>query len=68
MRRHRFDGSSLLAGLLFLTVAGVYAVSGLTERTLIPIRILAPSVFIGLGMVGLVRVLTRSRRGDGESP
>ena len=62
MRRHRFDPGSLLAGLLFLTVAGVYLASGFGNRTVVRAEILGPAVFIGLGVVGLVRVLTRSRR------
>lgn len=62
MRRHRFDPSSLLAGLLFLAVAVVYLASGFGDRTVVPAGILGPAMFIGLGVVGLVRVLTRSRR------
>ncbi|MBC6456948.1 hypothetical protein [Actinomadura sp. HBU206391] len=62
MRRHRFDPGSLLAGLLFLAVAGVYLAGGFGDHAVVPAEILVPAVFIGLGVVGLVRVLTRSRR------
>jgi hypothetical protein len=64
LRRHRFDPGSLLAGLLFLTVAGIYLASGFADQTVVRAEILGPAVFIGLGVVGLVRVLTRSRRRD----
>ncbi|GAA2117891.1 hypothetical protein [Actinomadura alba] len=62
MRKHRFDPGSLLAGLLFLAVAAVYLAGGLAERAIVRAEILGPAVFIGLGVVGLVRVLTRARR------
>ena len=62
MRSHRFDIASLLAGLLFLTIAGVYVAGGLSMRSVVPIRILGPGLFIGLGVIGLVRVLTRAGR------
>jgi hypothetical protein len=64
LRRHRFDPGSLLAGLLFLTVASIYLASGFADRTIMRAEILGPAVFIGLGVVGLVRVLTRSRPRD----
>lgn len=62
MRSHRFDIASLLAGLLFLTIAGGYVAGGLSMRSAVPIRILGPGLFIGLGVIGLVRVLTRAGR------
>jgi hypothetical protein len=62
VRRHRFDVASLLAGLLFLAVAGVYVAGGLSGRTVVSIAMLGPAVFIGLGVVGLLRVLTRAGR------
>jgi hypothetical protein len=62
LRRHRFDPGSLLAGLLFVTVAGIYLAGGFGDRTIVRAEIIGPAVFIGLGVVGLVRVLTRSRR------
>jgi hypothetical protein len=64
VHRHRFDPAALLAGLLFLTVALLYAAAGLTGRALVPIEFLGPAIFVGLGVVGLVRVLTRAGRRD----
>lgn len=64
MHRHRFDLAALLAGLLFLTVALLYAAAGLAGHALVPVEFLGPAVFIGLGVVGLVRVLTRDGRPD----
>jgi hypothetical protein len=59
VHKHRFDLASLLAGLLFLTLAGLYVAGGLSLRNIVPIEILGPAVFISLGVIGLVRVLTR---------
>jgi hypothetical protein len=64
VNRHRFDPGALVGGLLFLAVAGVYLVSGHGDRIVVRAEILIPAVFIGLGLVGIVRVLTRSRRRD----
>lgn len=59
MHKHRFDIASLLAGLLFLTLAGLYVAGGLSMRAIVPIEVLGPGFFIALGAIGLVRVLTR---------
>jgi hypothetical protein len=59
--RHRFDPGALVAGLFFLGVAGIFLVGGITP-SILPVYGLAPAVLIGLGVVGLIRALTRSRR------
>jgi hypothetical protein len=62
VRRHRFDPGALVAGLFFLGVAGIFLVGGFTKTSILPVYGLAPAVLIGLGLVGLVRALTRARR------
>jgi hypothetical protein len=62
--RHRFDLASLLAGLLFLNFAVIYITGGLSLQEFLPLKVLGPGLFIGLGVIGLVRVLTRSGRRD----
>jgi hypothetical protein len=59
--RHRFDPAALLAGLLFLSAAGVFGGTALAGYE-IPIAVAAPSLLIGFAVVGFVRVATRSRR------
>jgi hypothetical protein len=62
VRKHRFDPGALVAGLFFVAVAGIFLGGALAETSILPIYGLAPAVVIGLGVVGLVRALTRSRR------
>jgi hypothetical protein len=52
----------LIAGLFFLGVAGIFLAGGFAKTLVLPIYGLAPAVLIGLGAVGLIRALTRSRR------
>jgi hypothetical protein len=62
--KHRFDPGTLIAGLFFLGVAGIFLIGGFANTSILPVYGLAPAVLIGLGVVGLVRALTRSRRRD----
>ena len=62
MHKHRFDPGALIAGLFFLGVAGVFLAGGFTKTWVFPVYGLAPATLIGLGAVGLIRALTRSRR------
>ncbi|RAY15080.1 hypothetical protein DPM19_10120 [Actinomadura craniellae] len=64
MRRHRFDPGALAAGVYFLAMGGIFLATGLTEENVVEPGILAPTAVIGIGVVGLVRVLSRSRRRD----
>ncbi|MGI5165197.1 hypothetical protein ACQEU3_12640 [Spirillospora sp. CA-253888] len=60
--RGRFDPGALVTGLFYLAVAGVFVASGLSGELVVDTRILAPVLLVGLGLVGVVRVLTRARR------
>jgi len=60
--RGRFDPGALVTGLFFLVVAGIFVASGLSKEMVVDTRILAPVLLVGLGLVGVVRVLTRARR------
>ncbi|WP_131732727.1 hypothetical protein [Actinomadura formosensis] len=60
--RYRFDPAGPVAGLFFLALAGLFLADGLSDGGVLSATILAPVVLIGLGLVGTVRVLTRSRR------
>ena len=60
--KRRFDPGSAAAGLFFLAAAGVFLVTGLSGEPVAPPEILAAAVLLGLGLVGVVRVLTRGRR------
>lgn len=59
MRRHRFDAGSLIAGLFFLALSGIFLASGLARDELLPAEALIPTVLIGLGLVGLALVVRR---------
>ncbi|MDL4776191.1 MULTISPECIES: hypothetical protein [Thermomonosporaceae] len=60
----RFDPGGPIAGLFFLAVAGVLLASGLSGELVVGLRVLVPAVLIGLGLVGIVRILTRAARRD----
>lgn len=62
--RRRFDPAGPVTGLFFLVLAGLFLADGLADERLLAAEFLAPAVLIGLGLVGTVRVLTRSRRRD----
>ncbi|MGI5206679.1 hypothetical protein ACQEU6_34535 [Spirillospora sp. CA-108201] len=61
-KRYRFDPAGPVTGLFFLFLAGLFLADGLTDGGVLPVTALVPVVLIGLGLVGTVRVLTRSRR------
>ncbi|MBX6765561.1 MAG: hypothetical protein IRY90_00105 [Actinomadura rubrobrunea] len=60
--RRRFDPGGPTAGVFFLAVAAVFMVNGLSGRPVADPVVLGPALVAGLGLVGIVRVLTRSRR------
>lgn len=62
--RRRFDPGALIAGLFFVGVALVFLVSGMSDVPVAGPEVLIPALLIGLGVVGMIRVLTRSRRRD----
>lgn len=61
-RRPRFDPGGPITGLFFLAVAGIFLGAGFSGRSLGGPGVLIPAILIGLGVVGTIRVLTRSRR------
>lgn len=61
-RRGGFDPAGPVTGLFFLALAGLFLAEGLSGERVLDPAVLAPVVLIGLGLVGTVRVLTRSRR------
>ncbi|SFP76362.1 hypothetical protein K8Z49_34800 [Actinomadura madurae] len=63
-KRFRFDPAGPVTGLFFLLLAALFLVDGLSDEDVLPATTLIPVVLIGLGLVGTVRVLTRSRRRD----
>ncbi|MFI0370219.1 hypothetical protein ACH35V_20305 [Actinomadura sp. 1N219] len=63
-KRRRFDPAGPVTGLFFLALAGLFLADGLADENVLPATTLLPVVLIGLGLVGTVRVLTRSRRRD----
>lgn len=60
--RHRFDFGALLAGLFFLAISSSHLWQALGRRAGLPLEVIAPTVLIGLGVVGIALILTRSRR------
>ncbi|XRQ05965.1 hypothetical protein ACN3XK_56980 [Actinomadura welshii] len=58
----RFDPAGPVTGVFFLVLAGLFLAEGLSDERILTAAVLAPVVLIGLGLVGTVRVLTRSRR------
>lgn len=69
MRRHEIDAVSLVAGLLFLVVAGVHIVARSTETDL-NLRWMVPAVLVLLGVLGLLSAVRfpRRERADGAAP
>ncbi|GLY76727.1 hypothetical protein [Actinoallomurus iriomotensis] len=61
MFRHRFDPSSLVAGLLFLTVAGRYLAEGLGGHP-VSFPWAAPFVLGSIVLIVVLRMIFRSRR------
>ncbi|MEO5875813.1 MAG: hypothetical protein ABIS86_23440 [Streptosporangiaceae bacterium] len=62
--RHRFDPGSLLGGIYYLAVAGIFIASGLSGNSIVPVIYLGPALLIGFALVLLVRLLSgvRTRR------
>jgi hypothetical protein len=61
MRRHRFDPSGVIAGLFFLVLAGVHF-SNAYGGVRISVFWAIPAVLIGLGVIGVLRIVFRGRR------
>jgi hypothetical protein len=61
VRRHELDAVSLVAGLLFLVVAGVHIVARSTETDL-NLRWMVPAVLVLLGVLGLLSAVRFPRR------
>ncbi|MFI0405214.1 hypothetical protein [Actinomadura sp. 3N508] len=63
-RRRRFDPAGPVTGLFFLALAGLFLADGLADENVLSVTTLLSVGLTGLGVVGTVRVLTRSRRRD----
>jgi len=61
MKRHPIDTTSLVAGLLFLAVAGLAALRSLADLDLDG-GLVVPIVLIAIGLIGLAAALPRPRR------
>jgi hypothetical protein len=61
VRRHEIDAVSLVAGLLFLVVAGVHIVARSTGTDL-NLRWMVPAVLVLLGVLGLLSAVRFPRR------
>ncbi|HEU5032501.1 MAG TPA: hypothetical protein VFV01_46805 [Spirillospora sp.] len=61
-RPYRFDPAGPVTGIFFLVLAGIFLADGLSGGHAVEAAVMVPVVLIGLGVVGTVRVLTRSRR------
>jgi hypothetical protein len=61
-KRRRFDPGSVVTGLFFLLVAGLFLAGGVTGDSLDRPDVVIPALVVGLGLVGIIRVITRSRR------
>lgn len=61
-RGRRFDPAGPVTGVFLLALAGLFLADGFSDDRVLPPAALVPVVLIGLGVVGIVRVLTRSRR------
>lgn len=59
MRRHGLDPGSLVAGLFFLGLSGIFLASGLSGEEILALEVLIPTVVAGLGVVGLAMMLRR---------
>lgn len=65
MSRRSADWASLVAGLLFVLLGLAFVVSGTTAWEVNVLWVL-PVLAIGLGLVGVVRALVRSRDRPGR--
>jgi hypothetical protein len=60
MRRHALDVVSLVAGLVFIAIA-IVGLSDWSWNFSLDARWILPVVLIGVGLIGLSAVLSRSR-------
>jgi hypothetical protein len=58
MAKHSRDVVSLVMGLLFMAVAGLFLLTDLSD-TQVDLRWVAPTVLIGVGILGLAASLRR---------
>jgi hypothetical protein len=56
------DPGSVVTGLFFLAVAGIFMAGALSGDPVAGPEILGPALLAGLGLMGIVRVITRARR------
>ncbi len=68
MRPHRMDGVSLSFGLIFLAVAGWWAVSRLLAVPLPPAGWLVAGALIVFGIAGLLGAIRSGHRADAIGP
>ncbi len=62
MQRHETDVTSLVFGLLFAGLAGVWALVHYSVLTLPAASVVAPVVLVLAGLAGLLLTLRRGRR------
>ena len=65
MRRHDLDVTSLVFGLIFVGVAGAWALVQTELISLPDLSVAGPAVLIVAGVIGLVATLAKGRRGRG---
>ena len=61
------DAVAVVFGLLFLAIAGMWAISRLVDVSWYVASWLVPLVLLGIGTIGLLVVLRRGGAGDSES-
>jgi uncharacterized integral membrane protein len=67
MKRHPFDVTSLISGLVFVIVAAVYLVAAANHQY-IDGRWLLPLALIGLGVAGVAGAIAAATRQRAASP
>ena len=67
MRKHSFDATSFVLGLLISGVALIYLTAEVTDRTVDGAWVF-PVVLIGLGLAAVLAGLTRAFRRDRPEP
>jgi hypothetical protein len=65
VRRHETDVTSLVFGLVFLGVAGLWALVVSDVLSLPDASVVGPGVLVVAGLVGIAVTLRRGRRGHG---
>ncbi len=61
MRRHAFDTTAFIWGIVFILVAGIVILREYTSMSL-DVKWLVPATFIVLGAAGIARALRGDRR------